>query len=204
MNTYQLSDIVYLDVETSGLDRNRHALLEIGACHVSGHEFSMECRPHPGAEVEQEALDVNGTDWEAAWSREMSVEEAVVSFDRWVQTYVRVPDSKLIICARNPAFDVGFLRAAFDRAGIRPTWFSYRHLDITTLLYQSAILSGLMATPELLNGDSGFYEMLDLPEEEKPHRALNGAKGAMDVHISLTRRMEKLSELRAGACRVGV
>ena len=54
--------MIVVDVETSGLDDEKNSLLSIGAVDFYNpkNQFYGECRVREGAEVNPEALEVNG------------------------------------------------------------------------------------------------------------------------------------------------
>lgn len=168
--------MIVVDVETTGVDPNKHSLLSIGAVdfYNPANEFYAECRAWDGAHVADEALAVNGyTREQVADPKKPSEKEVVLAFLQWA---MQVPERT--IAGQNPSFDEGFLRAAAARSGVN--WpLAKRTIDMHTICYFHALRRGIK--PPTLNGHSALNsdtiaEYCGIPAETRPHIAINGAR----------------------------
>lgn len=176
--------ILVVDIETTSPDRLRAGIVEIGAIWLHsgygaryGLHFEIKCRPYPGAPVEDGALQVNGCDW-LEDPTVASEREAIERFHDWIAGSLGVdelqPDSVIMAGMNIGVFDWLILGAASERA--EDTFpFSYRTVDLHGL----AMIEAYRLGPESI-GSKGLtsgqiQELLSLPKEPKPHRALCGA-----------------------------
>jgi DNA polymerase III epsilon subunit-like protein len=175
-----LSSVVVVDVETTGLDPERCGILEIGAVAlVSGAEFSALCSVPFGARIEARALEVNGVRYEDLHDRSHPLDwRCVVEFDAWCRER-----GLTLLAGMNPSFDLGFLKAAGRRA-IRDERgepfvpipaFPHRTLDMHSVAVAWAVRHGV-PVPERGFYTDAIYELLGLPPEARPHRAIEGAR----------------------------
>ena len=106
------ASFVALDFETTGLDWRTDRICEIGAVRLSetgGELESLDILVNPGRPIHPEASRVSGiTDEMVREAR--PVEEALP------ELLAFLGDS--VIAAHNASFDLGFLRAALERAGL--------------------------------------------------------------------------------------
>jgi DNA polymerase III epsilon subunit-like protein len=168
--------LVVLDLETGGLDPNRHGIVEIAAAIVEientmdsdrglvfryGETWESQCIPDLA--VETNAALINGytaEKWEGAPSTGM----ALRAFFSWMTR--SVPNGAMW-CGSNPSFDLGFLRAAEARCVERmPTYMSHRMCNLASLCF-----------PLMLSGQTEGIGLRHLRkwaglEGEQKHRAM--------------------------------
>jgi DNA polymerase III epsilon subunit-like protein len=113
-----------------------------------------------------EALRINGYTTEA-WGDSVSVKEAA--------TKLRSMAADAILAGWNVAFDSRFVGAMVRGLGLEPTW-DYHTVDVFSL-----------AWPRLVVGNDGLKmttacRLLGVPEEPRPHRAINGARTALALY----------------------
>jgi DNA polymerase III epsilon subunit-like protein len=180
-----LPPILVVDVETTGLDTKRCGLVEIGAVWLTGQreneEFDRKCRPWEGAVIEPGALEVNGCDWVL----DPTVAPESVAIDAFLDW---VGEGPVLMAGMNPRFDLEFLRAAFNRSwaearmkSVKPEFpFPHRTIDLHTLAVTYAIANEASFTGKGLNTDH-IMELLGLPVEPRPHRAIQGARCAAEA-----------------------
>lgn len=135
---------VIVDIETSGFDPLRNALLEIAAVIVemdgSGkldllEVHSSHVNPFPGARIEQSALAFNKIDPSHPFRMALDEREALLKIFQPIRTAVkRNGCTRAILVGHNPAFDIGFLNAAVARTGIKKNPFHpFSSFDTATL-----------------------------------------------------------------------
>jgi len=188
--------MIILDVETTGLYPKKNSIGSIGALDFSNpaNQFYEECRIWDGAEISQQALEINGfTKEELRNSDKQSLETIIKKFIEWAD---KIDDKT--IAGENPSFDRDFLIDSIERYGIK--WrVGYRTVDLHSLVYSHHLKIGI-APPRKdgrtdLNTDK-ILEYLGLPKEPKPHRALTGAKMEAEAFSRLIYRKSLLEEFK--------
>lgn len=173
--------MIILDIETGGLDPNRHALLSIGAVdYETGDEFYGECRAYknyPGHQddlIDDFALGVNGFTREQCHDSSKDFPHAL--YMRFLHWAVIAKKRDLLIAGQQVgAFDIPFLKkiASDPQQAIVPTWpFGYRSVDLHSVAFAKLGKS--------LSLD-GILQAVGLQPEPKPHNALNGARLERDA-----------------------
>ena len=138
---------VIVDIETSGFNPQQNALLEIAAVLttmdddgrlVPGETVASHVNPFPGSKLEAAALSFNKIDPFHPFRIALDEKEALQKIFQPIRQAVRdMGCTRAILVGHNPAFDIGFLNAAVERAGVKKNPF---HPFIT---FDTATLSGL-------------------------------------------------------------
>ncbi|MEK7079897.1 MAG: exonuclease domain-containing protein [Patescibacteria group bacterium] len=168
--------MIVIDVETTGLVPEQASILAIGAVDLDepDNQFYDECRIWEGAHVTDEALAINGfTRADIEDSARKTEAELVRDFVVWATDR---PQNRTL-AAQNVSFDLEFVQAACERAGIASP-FAKRTLDVHTLTWLHMIERGI--EPPLKNNHSAInldvaLNYVGLPGEPRPHNALTGA-----------------------------
>ncbi len=173
--------MIALDVESSGLDPREASIVSIGAVDTDDptNQFYDECRVWDGADINDQALEVNGfkreellgTDAEARIKKTEA--ELIRDFVAWATDR---PTNRTLL-AQNVRFDLSFVQEACKRAGIEFP-FAHRVIDLHSIAWLHMTLRGI--TPPTAKHRTaldltGVLAYCGLPEEPKPHNALNGA-----------------------------
>ena len=173
--------LVFIDVETTGLDPLKHEMLEVGA--VVAHPdvdvvdvFSAKIKPMRIESAHPRALEVNGYT-EEAWADAKPLFEVLPSFLAFVKGAV--------IGGHNVRFDAGFVNAAVAQLGL-DLRIDYHLVDTCTLAYEHLVPHGLKSM-SLAN----VCKFIGIPPEDATHRALAGAQKSMDVYRALTRATDE-------------
>ena len=135
---------VVIDIETSGFDPLRNALLEIAAVipemdensRLSIQEIhSAHVMPFPGARLDESALAFNKIDPYHPFRFALEEKEALEKIFHPVRAAVkRHGCTRAILVGHNPAFDLSFLNAAVARTGIKKNPFHpFSSFDTATL-----------------------------------------------------------------------
>ncbi len=167
--------MIIVDIETSGINAEKNSILSIGAVDFSNPEnqFYAECQIWKGAEIEQEALDINGFKKEDITNpKKRKQKEVIEEFIAWIQNC-----EEHTFSGENSSFDRDFLAAAIRREKISWTTI-YRTIDLHSLAYTHMLKRGVV---EIKNKRTAvkldtILHYIGLPEEPKPHNALTGAK----------------------------
>lgn len=163
--------IIYVDVETGGLDPERHALLSIGA--VCG-ENTFEIRIRPVGLVEDQALAVNGIKRE-------DLEDGVSEYEALDQfiSFVRSVSggSKPMLGGYNTQFDARFLRDLFHRHDRSfDDLFWYKQLDVFSMALGAIGRSGCSHLKDL-------YKIIFGVDPPVSHSALADAQTARMIAL---------------------
>ncbi len=173
--------VVFLDVETTGLDPKIHEILEIAVVDLHGNILlDTKVKPVNIETASEGALKVNAYN-EADWAK-------APTFDDIKDEVMEVLKHKIVV-GQNPQFDRSFVIEALDRAGVEKSYKKIRRhmIDTTTLAWEHLVPCGL----ERLNLDAEC-EFLGIPlEREKRHGALVDAQGARTLYLMTLRATEE-------------
>lgn len=156
--------LAFIDIETTGLDRDEHEIIELAVLvaqmkddklEVVG-ELDLKVQPKNIEKAEPQALRINGYN-EADWLFAISLEDAMREFAKKTEGAVFI--------AHNATFDYGFIESAFKQTGVENK-MHYHRLDTLSMAF--AILHG--------NGDVGKLSLKALcerygVENKKAHSA---------------------------------
>jgi DNA polymerase III epsilon subunit-like protein len=167
--------MIVLDVETTGIDFRKNSIVSLGAIDFFNpiNQFYAECRVFDGAEINEQALVVNGfTKEQVLNTNKYSLEEALSKYVNWTSN---IKDKT--IAGENPRFDRDFLTSSFERYGLKR--IPFRTIDLHTLSYVHRLTNGnkipLKEDVSDINLDSTLV-YVGLSSEPNPHNALTGAK----------------------------
>ncbi|MFZ2038790.1 MAG: 3'-5' exonuclease [Minisyncoccia bacterium] len=186
--------MIIVDVEASGLDPHKNSVLSVGAIDFEHPEiqFYSECRVWDGAEIIDEALEVNGFTKEDITNKTKEGEDVLISaFLNWTKDR-----EEHTLAGQNPSYDRDFLRFAAERAKLN--WpLAHRSIDVHSVCYAHMKLRGI--EPPVANKRSDLnstkiQEYVGIPEEPHPHNALNGAKVAAEALSRLLNNKKLLPE----------
>lgn len=170
-----MKDLCFIDCETTGLDPSVHEAIEWAVVRVNkdGTTTSIEMRVKPNhiERADSKALEINGYT-EEAWVSAASEQEAVSALAQVCRGAALVGHSV--------GFDERFLRAAFTRCGVAPTW----GLVIDTLS---------LAWPLYLKGEIPRLNLASLCEwaavsQPVKHRAMADVLAVREVYNKLVAR----------------
>ena len=167
--------MIIVDVEMSGLNPDKNSIVSIGAVDFDTPEkrFYEECRIWDGAHITDEALVVNGyTKEQILDSNKQSPEELIKKFIDWA-----LGCGEHTFVGQNPGTDLWFMENTANRAGLE--WpFAHRSFDIHTACAMHMVSRGIELPVKNNRSDinSDFImKYVGIPEEPKPHIAINGA-----------------------------
>ncbi len=135
---------VVVDVETGGFNNQTDALLEIAAVIIemdddgqlkTGETVNAYVTPFEGANIEQAALDVTGIDLNHPLRLSMEENAALGKIFTPIRKAIKAANcTRAILVGHNAHFDLGFVHAAAERAGIKRNPFHpFSCLDTATL-----------------------------------------------------------------------
>ena len=131
--------MIVVDVETTGVDPQKHSLTSIGAIDFENPEnrFYAECKIFERAHVDPKALELTGmTEAQITDPIKKTDREILEAFIEWTKT---TPEDT--IAGQNPSFDRDFLMATAYRYHIN--WpFAFRTIDLHSVAYSHLMQKG--------------------------------------------------------------
>jgi len=134
---------VVVDVETAGFSADTDALLEIAAVIVrmdaqsrlhSDATHACNVEPFPGANLDRRALEFTGIDPFHPFRMALPEPEALQKVFTPIEEEIRRQGcSRAILVGHNPFFDLGFLKAAVKRNGMKSPFHAFSTFDTATL-----------------------------------------------------------------------
>lgn len=135
---------VVVDVETGGFNNQTDALLEIAAVIIEmdedgilkpGETVNAYVTPFEGANIEQAALDVTGIDLNHPLRMSLEENAALGKIFTPIRKAIKAAGcTRAILVGHNAHFDLGFVHAAAERAGIKRNPFHpFSCFDTATL-----------------------------------------------------------------------
>ena len=188
--------MIIVDVETSGVDHREHGILSIGAIDFENpkRRFYAECRLSQNIKINEDSLLINGFLKEQCYDKNKTdIRETLISFIKWINE-----SDDQTIAGQNVSFDRDFLNAAAKQLGL--DWnCGIRTVDLHTLCYLTLKKEQkeipLQEHKAKLSLDA-IAQALGLPEEPKPHHALNGAKWEAECFSRLLFKKNLLDEFK--------
>lgn len=176
--------LIWLDTETTGLNKERCDIIQIaGIIVIDGEEkerFNFHCQPINYETIEQEAMDKTG----------MTVEK-LKTFPTPQETYKQFKDilckyidpynkeDKFFVAGHNVKFDLEFIQSFFEKMGDKYCMSFFRHFTVDLMAFVTILhTAGLINVTSWKLEDVAKY--LGIPDDPNLHDA--------SVDIDLTRR----------------
>lgn len=188
---------VVIDVETGGFEADRHALLEIGAVTIlmdddgivmPGESIACHVEPFEGAELDPKALEFTGIDPFHPFRMAKKEAEALKYIFKPIQAEIKNTGcTRAILVGHNPFFDLGFLKAAVQRTGIKKNPF---HQFST---FDTATLGGL-AYGQTVLARAAMAAGIEW-DHEAAHSALYDAERTAELFCKIVNSWDKATSL---------
>ena len=134
---------VVVDVETSGFNDKTDAILEICAIilgmDTEGFFFPKSTlhyhvKPFQGANIEPSAIKFNGIDIDNPFRLAVSEKKALTEIFECINEDLKVEDcSRSILVGHNAFFDLGFVKEATIRTGLKSPFHQFSTIDTVSL-----------------------------------------------------------------------
>lgn len=174
-------NLAFVDIETTGLDPDRHEIIELAVVLVrqtgdEGKEFEIleelefKVKPERIQDADPQSLKVNGYD-PSAWIFANTLDEAIKAFSE------KTKDA--IFVAHNLTFDYAFIEKAFKKTGV-PNLMFYPKIDTISVAFAK-----LHANPRI-----DKFRLQKLCEyfgiqNERAHSALADTRALFEVYKRL-------------------
>jgi ribonuclease T len=181
---------VVIDIETSGVDHLKNAILEIAAITVNYDEnglmtpiqnFACHVTPFEGARLDEDALKVTGIDPFHPFRFDISEHDALTQLFQFVDAAVKETRCRrAVLVGHNAHFDLSFILTAAKRCKIKQTPFH------AFTVFDTATLSGLVFGKTVLakalrKARLGF-------NKDEAHSAIYDAKQTADLFCHIVNR----------------
>lgn len=191
---------VFIDVETTGLDFDRHVPLDVGAVVVDLHNMSciatyyelIKCYSIQWDHADHQALEVNGFDIDNHFASKESWEVGNELLEFLVHHGI-LRGQSIFIC-QNPSFDRIFIHKLISQKKMNDFNLPYHWLDLASMYWIKALdinkpVNGHTLkkhSPISLSKDT-IASMLGIPKEAKPHKGLQGAEHLFECYKALVK-----------------
>jgi len=182
--------ILWFDCETTGLDENKHGLIQI-ACILddsSGNiidTFNIHVKPCKGDLLNKDALiknKINPKDFytDKFLRPEIAFEKFISFLDKHVNRYKR--DDKLILAGKNIQFDIRFLRKFFDKNDDKfyGSWFHYPFIELESEIAKYLILNDVLFKNYKLETVCKYFDI-----DINAHDALEDIKATQKIYYKI-------------------
>jgi len=130
-HNFRRRHLVFIDLETTGLDREKHEIVELGCLRVNGEnfeiieEYSAKVKPTHMETADSKALEINGYSKEK-WKEAEDLKDVLEK--------VAVMAEGGMIAGWNVSFDWAFIEDGFRRFNIKSK-FNYHKVDVQSIAY---------------------------------------------------------------------
>lgn len=138
---------IVIDIETSGVDYQKNAILEIAAVRVDYNDagllipvgdFACHVTPFEGARLDKEALEITGIDPFHPFRFDVCEIDALTQLFQFVKKALEETECRrAVLVGHNAHFDLSFILASAKRCKIKETPFH------AFTVFDTATLSGL-------------------------------------------------------------
>ena len=146
---------VVVDVETGGFDETTDALLQIAAVIIDiddqgrfycAETVSCHVNPFPGANLDPKSMEINGIIVDHPFRLALDEAQALPKIFKPVRTAIKNQQcNKAILVGHNAHFDLKFINAAVERAGIKRNPFhpfsTFDTVSLAGLAYGQTVLA---------------------------------------------------------------
>lgn len=181
---------VFLDTETNGLNSQVHRVLEIALQIVDlstgemkdSFQTILSQTKELWKKSDHESLKINGFTWEEVsqgTNPKIVAQQIIELFSKW-----RIRRKQAVFICQNPSFDRAFFSQIIDPDTQELLQWPYHWLDLASM-YWALSIDRFKSQGGELPWNTGYSKdqiatHFSLPEEAKPHRAMNGV-----VHLIL-------------------
>jgi ribonuclease T len=183
---------IVVDIETSGVDYQKNAILEIAAVRVDYNDagllipvgdFACHVTPFEGARLDKEALEITGIDPFHPFRFDIVEVDALTQLFQFVEKALEETDCRrAVLVGHNAHFDLSFILASAKRCKIKETPFH------AFTVFDTATLSGLafgktVLAKALRAARLGF-------NKDEAHSAIYDAKQTADLFCYIVNKFK--------------
>lgn len=145
------TNLTFIDIETSGLNPDKHSILRITATRTSdGAIFDKWVRPEQGKWGDKKALEINGVDVEFLKTNGEPLKDVLRDFSKF-----SAKGGPGLMAGCSVAFELSFLDESCRRHGIRPP-FAGKRIDLQSAAFVAHECGWINLNPGEKDGALGF------------------------------------------------
>lgn len=177
---------VVVDVETAGIDPQKHALLEICAVlvdinkhgkFVSGEHFFEHVLPYEGSLLDAKSLAFNQIDPYQPLRFAVDEKQALTAWVKPIFEALKTHQcQRAVLVGHNAWFDLLFIKAAMERCGIQSPFHAFTCFDTATL---SGLVYGQTVLSKALNAANIAFDA------NEAHSAIYDAQKTADLFCTI-------------------
>lgn len=189
--------ILFLDLETTGLDPLTNSIVQIAAeYHIDGKkqdQFFVEIKPPISQDrlISLDALKVTKLNLNKIFNSGKDEGPALISFVDWV---LSLDANKLSICGHNVHFDIAFMKNLFRRYNLNG-WdniISHR-IEDTCSLARSLQKAGILPNSSVSLGSLAELLNITIPENETLHNAKTDVRVTSEIYYKLINKLKLMT-----------
>ena len=185
-----MNKVLWIDVETTGLDKDKHGLIQLAYIYEEDGEIketdSIVARLFEDDIVDLRALEINGVN-PIILNQYPSPHKSFNKFLSFLNKKVSVEDykDKVTIVGYNTQFDIGFLRKWFEKNNnnVFDKYFNRKYIDIMQMAIYLNYIKKINTINNKLITLCDYFNI-----ELNPHDAMNDIKATYELS-------EKIKEL---------
>ncbi|MGB6129462.1 MAG: 3'-5' exonuclease [Psychrilyobacter sp.] len=190
--------ILWYDTETTGLTENSAMFQISGVIEIDGEEkeeFDIFCKPHEGADISEQALEVTGMsreELESFQSPKKAYEELVEIFSKYIDKFNK--DDKFIIAGQNVKFDIDVLNRFFRRNNDNylGSFLNYKQVFDTLSIYMALEIADVV--PKLENHKLETICKIMGVKLSNAHNSLADVKATKEVGDKLLEGLRRIKK----------
>lgn len=190
-----MKKVIYIDTETTGLDKVKHGMRELAyIIEVDGEELEsglFKINPltyNKEVEIDQKALDISNKTLDEITSDEYA--DSVDCFNSFIETLDKYIDKfdkedKFIVNGYNTPFDTGFIQEWFKDNNHKyyGSYFNYKELDVFALVKFLKYMDFIDTPSDKLEIICEYFNV-----ELEAHNALDDIRATKKLNSILTNR----------------
>jgi oligoribonuclease len=175
---------IFLDMETTGLDPNKHRAIDV-ACKIvdisegkvrGSYQSIIKQGAEAWARRDPVSMEINGFKWEMIEGGKEASEVSKEIMDLF--TSLKILRGKAVFICQNPGFDRAFFSQLVDVYTQERLLWPYHWLDLASMYWTKIVQRTKDREerfPEAINlSKNEIARAYQLPSEQQPHRAMNG------------------------------
>lgn len=190
--------ILWYDTETTGLTENSAMFQISGVIEIDGEEkeeFDIFCKPHEGADISEQALEVTGMsreELESFQSPKKAYDELVEIFSKYIDKFNK--DDKFVIAGQNVKFDIDVLNRFFRRNNDNylGSFLNYKQVFDTLSIYMALEIADVV--PKLENHKLETICKIMEVELSNAHNSLADVKATKEVGDKLLQGLRRIKK----------